>query len=64
MLARTTLTFTVLVTAADGLAEAASEAERGLMVELSLGELVLEPLALDVRIGDVPGEPLRVVPDP
>jgi hypothetical protein len=32
--------------------------------ELSPGELVLEPLPLDVGVGDMPGEPPRVVPEP
>src|ERR1022692_697409 len=32
--------------------------------ELSLGDLVLEPVPLDVGVGDVLGEPPRVVPDP
>ena len=32
--------------------------------ELSFGEVVLEALPLDVGVGDVPGEPRRVVPDP
>ena len=32
--------------------------------EFALSELVLEPLSFDVGVGDVPGEPLGVVPDP
>ena len=32
--------------------------------EFPLGELILEPLSLDVGVGDGPGEPPRVVPDP
>ena len=32
--------------------------------EFAPGELVLEPLSFDVGVGDVPGEPLWVVPDP
>ena len=32
--------------------------------EFAPGELVLESLSFDVGVGDVPGEPLGVVPDP
>ena len=32
--------------------------------EFSMGGLAREPLAFDVGVGNAPGEPLRVVPDP